>query len=134
MTEHEHKAKNKNKAIGIAVAVVGALVLLYLSYGFGGIQQGLQRTLPPDVDVTSKNARTGNIGLDYTVWIDVSVHNSGGAGTVTVWTSVIQGSDEWTKSQSIYLDAKDSRNLTFEFREASFWSFERGSYNVWVTS
>ena len=124
----------KKIIIGIVVAgvVIVALAFLFL-YGFGGIMQGVQRVQPPNVEITSKNAREGYIGLDYTLWVDVSVHNNGGQGTVTVWAKITQGSSEWTKSQAIYLDAKESKDLTFEFREISFWSLESGYYSVWVT-
>jgi hypothetical protein len=124
-----------NKLIfgSIAIGLVIIMLILVFTFGFGGIQYGVQRTLPPSVEITSKNARDGYIGLDYTLWIDVSVHNTGGAGTVTVWAKVTQGSNEWTKSQTIYLDAKGSKDLTFEFREISFWSLESGYYSVWVT-
>lgn len=115
----------------IAVGIV--IVVLLFAFGLGGIQQGFQRTLPPNVEVTSKNARDGYVGLDYTLWVDVSVHNYGGSGTVTVWVKVTQGSSEWTKSQTVYLDAKESKDLTFEFREISFWSSESSYYSVWVT-
>jgi len=125
---------SKNLIVGCIIAgVVIAALIVFFTLGLGGIQQGVQRTLPPDVQVTSKNARTGYVGLDYTVWVDVSVHNYGGAGTVTVWAEVIQGSNSWTKSQSIYLDAKGSSDLTFEFREVSFWTLDSGQYAVWVT-
>jgi len=116
----------------IGVIIIVALIALF-TIGSGGIQQSIQRTFPPDVIVTSQNSRSGNIGLDYVQWIDTSVHNSGGAGTVTVWAKVTQGSNEWTKTQSIYLDAQGSSNLTFEFREVGLFS-GGGTYSVWVTS
>ena len=116
--------------VGITIVVA---VMLLLVYGLGGVMQGIQRIQPPSVQVTSENARTGNIGLDYVAWVDVSVHNSGGPGTVTVWVEIMQGSDLWKKSQTIYLDAKGSRDLTFEFREVGFWTTDQGYYHVWVT-
>jgi hypothetical protein len=94
--------------VGITIVVV---VMLLLVYGLGGVMQGFQRIAPPSVQVTSKNLRTGTVGLDYVAWVDVSVHNSGGPGTVTVWVEIMQGSDIWKKSQTIYLDAKGSRDL-----------------------
>jgi Na+-transporting methylmalonyl-CoA/oxaloacetate decarboxylase gamma subunit len=116
--------------VGITIVVV---VMLLLVYGLGGVMQGVQRVQPPSVQVTSENVRTGNIGLDYVAWVDVSVHNSGGPGTVTVWVEVTQGYDSWKKSQTIYLDAKGSRDLTFEFREVGFWTTNPINYRVWVT-
>lgn|SRR5574341_348033 len=135
MAEPASKGKRNTKFIGVAVAgvVIIAVLIALFTLGSGGIQQSIQRTFPPDVQVTSQNARSGNIGLDYVQWVDVSVHNSGGAGTVTVWAKVTQGSSEWTKSQSVYLDAKGSQNLTFEFREVGLFD-GGGSYSVWVTS
>jgi len=116
--------------VGITIVVV---VMLLLVFGLGGIMQGFQRIAPPSVQVTSKNLRTGTVGLDYVAWVDVSVHNSGGPGSVTVWVEVMQGSDVWKKSQTIYLDAKGSRDLTFEFREVGFWTTNPIYYRVWVT-
>jgi len=116
--------------VGITIVVV---VMLLLVYGLGGVMQGFQRIAPPSVQVTSKNLRTGTVGLDYVAWVDVSVHNSGGPGTVTVWVEIMQGSDIWKKSQTIYLDAKGSRDLTFEFREVGFWTTNPIYYSVWVT-
>lgn len=116
--------------VGITIVVA---VMLLLVYGLGGVMQGIQRIQPPSVQVTSKNLRTGTIGLDYVAWVDVSVHNSGGPGTVTVWAEITQGSGVWKKSQTIYLDAKGSRDLTFEFKEVGFWTTNPIYYSVWVT-
>lgn len=119
-----------------ALLMVIILIFAILSSlgGISGVQYGIQRVvLPPNVQVTSKNARSGMIGLDYTVYVDVSVHNSGGAGTVTVWVSVTQGSSQWTKSQMTRLEPRESRDLTFVFREVGFWSSRGWSYRVWIT-
>lgn len=116
--------------VGITIVVV---VMLLLVFGLGGVMQGFQRIAPPSVQVTSKNLRTGTLGLDYVAWVDVSVHNSGGPGSVTIWVEVMQGSDMWKKSQTIYLDVKGSRDLTFEFREVGFWTTNPIYYRVWVT-
>ena len=119
------------KTIAIALAVV--VVIGILLVGFGPILNLVQRAQPPNVQITSKNARTGMAGLDYVVWIDVSVYNSGGMGTVTVWAKVTQGSNSWTKTQSVNLGLKETKALTFTFNEFSFWSSASGAYSVWVT-
>jgi hypothetical protein len=87
---------------------------------------------PPNAIVTSKNCRTGMKGLDYIAWIDVSIHNDGGAGTVVVWVQVTQGSRRWTKSQSLYLGSQASRDLTLAFNEIGFWTTNSIYYIVWV--
>lgn len=87
---------------------------------------------PPNAVVTSKNFRSGMSGLDYVAWVDVSVHNYGGTGTVVVWVQVKQGSGVWTKSQSLYLNSQASRDLTFTFKEIGFWTTNSVSYRVWT--
>ncbi|MDR0767786.1 MAG: hypothetical protein LBE57_05045 [Methanosarcinales archaeon] len=86
---------------------------------------------PPAAEITSRNLRTSTGIGSYIAYVDVSVHNSGGPGTVVVWATVSQDGREWTKSQSMYLDARQSRNHTFSFQEVSFWG---GSVSgrVWV--
>ena len=86
----------------------------------------------PSVDIISKSTRTGYEGLEYVVYIDVTVYNRGDDGKVTVWTKLTQGSDTWSKQQAIYLNNNETRDLTFTFREFSFWSLDRGTYLVWV--
>lgn len=108
------------------------LVALFLIVGTGGFIQLFRRTLPPVGEVTSQNIRTGLVGIDYTAWVDVSVHNSGGPGQITVWVEVQQGSNSWTKSQAVHLEDGGSTSLTFEFREIEFWTNNPVSYRVWT--
>ena len=111
----------------ILIGVIAIVLLLVVSLS------GCTETLnPPNVEITSQNARTGMEGLDYTVYVDVTVYNRGGDGRVTVWAEVSQGGSSWKKPQTIYLNSKESQDLTFRFSEFSFWSFEGGSYYVWV--
>lgn len=132
--EAETSTPSKRLVIwSVATGIIIVVVLLLFTYGLGGVMQGFQRVQPPSVEVTSQNLRTGTIGLDYAAWVDVSVHNSGGPGTVTVWVEVAQGSNVWKKSQTFYLDAKGSKDLTFEFREVGFWTTNPIYYRVWVT-
>lgn len=87
---------------------------------------------PPDAVVTSTNCRTSVEGLHYYTYVDVSVHNNGGSGTVVVWTTVTQGSNQWTKSQSVYLNERESRDLVFTFIEPSFWDSNTIRSRTWV--
>ena len=66
----------------IAVILIGAY--FYFTMGTGGIRQAIQGTLPPDIEITSTNTRSGAKGLDYVGYVDISVYNSGGKGTITV--------------------------------------------------
>ena len=89
------------------------------------------RRAPPAAEITSRNFRDSTGIGTYTVFIDASVHNFGGNGTVIVWATVYQGNNQWTRSQTLHMNSRDSTNVTFTFREPSFWG---GSmrYRVWV--
>jgi len=118
--------------IGLVIGVfIGVLPTISRYSGETGERIG-QTINPPNVLVTSKNCRTGNSGLDYTAWVDVSVHNYGGPGTVVVWAEITQGSSKWRKSASVYLGSQGSRDLTFTFSEVNFWTTSSIYYRVWV--
>jgi len=87
---------------------------------------------PPSAMITSHNIRSDVSGFHYYTYVDVSVHNYGGDGTVVVWATVTQGSNEWTKSQSVYLTSRESNNLMFTFIEPSLWSSYTTYSRVWV--
>ena len=114
--------------IVVLVLLVGAYFVLTM--GIGGIGDAIQNTLPPEIEITSSSSREGNIGLDYVGYVDVSVYNSGGKGTITVWVEVTQGSNSWKKTQSIFLENQGSADLTFEFREVVILGSWSGSVGV----
>ena len=74
--------------VGIIIVSIGAL---FIFFGPEIIMQTFERVQPPNVDVTSYNARSGLEGLDFVVYVDVDVYNRGGPGKVTVWAEIEQG-------------------------------------------
>ena len=86
----------------------------------------------PHIYVTSKLWRTGYEGIDYVIWIDVIVRNSGYSGSQTVFCQINQENNQYLRSESVYLNAGRSTSLTFRFPEFSWWSSDGGSYRVWV--
>jgi len=116
-----------------AVVIVIIVAVAIIIVGIGNIINLFQRAIPPDVEIISKSYREGFEGFDYVIYVDATVYNRGGSGTVTVWAELTQGSDSWKKTQTVHLEAKESKDLTFTFREVSFWSIEGGgTYRVWV--
>jgi hypothetical protein len=87
---------------------------------------------PTNVDIIGKSTRTGFEGFDYVVYVDVTVDNRGGEGKATIWVSLIQGGNQWTKNQAIYLSQGETRDLTFSFNEVNFWSISGLNYRVWI--
>ena len=129
--------KNSNtalKVVGVVIAVVIILAVLIIALPLlNNAGTNLAQTVnPPNAVVTSTNGRTGTSGLDYIAYVDVSVHNNGGPGTVVVWAKVQQGQNEWTKSTSIYMGEKGSQDVTLTFSGVSFWSLSDIQYTAWI--
>ena len=95
---------------------------------------------PPKVEIISESTRVES-GLFKTIddvfFIDVSVHNKGGNGIVTVWAKLIQAGHHRSKKQEIYLNKDESRDLSFSFKRVAEGIMVRaisdiGHYQVWV--
>jgi hypothetical protein len=130
----EKKSNNGLKIVGVvlAVVVIIAVFIIALPLLNNAGNQLNQRVNPPNAAVTSTNGRTGTSGLDYIAYVDVSVHNNGGAGTVVVWAKVQQGQNQWTKSTSIYMNEQGSQDVTLTFSGVSFWSLSDIQYTAWI--
>ena len=133
-------SKNKTRLVNLSV-VLGIFVLGIVLSVAGCIEVSPSQVTmtppkivvsPPDPAITSTNVRTSVEGLHYYTYVDVSVHNYGGKGTVVVWTTVSQGNKQWTKSQTVYLDERGSMNLVFSFIEPSFWDSNPIYARTWV--
>jgi len=90
------------------------------------------RSNPTNVEIVGRSSRTGFEGFDYVVYIDVTVHNQGNESKATIWVSLAQGGNQWTKNQEIYLNQGEARDLMFTFHEANFWSLSGFTYQIWV--
>jgi hypothetical protein len=74
----------------------------------------------PDGEITGHSLRSGFEGPDYVVYVDVSVYNRGGPGTVTVYVRFTPILSEYShlflqKTQDIHLESEESQNLTIKF-------------------
>lgn len=87
---------------------------------------------PTDVEIIGRSTRTGFEGFDYVMYVDVTVDNRGGESKATIWVSLTQGGNQWTKNQAIYLSQRETRDLTFSFNEVSFWSISDLNYRIWI--
>ena len=125
---NQSRAISTSSLLVIAIIIIGGYI--FFTMGSGGIKQAVISTYPPDIEITSMDTRSGSVGLDYVGYVDVSVYNKGGKGTITVWVEVTQGTNTWKKSKSVYLDYQDSANLTFEFREVTIFGSWRARAGV----
>jgi hypothetical protein len=81
----------------------------------------------PKPEIISHNLRAdviktgeGLLDYDYVYVIDTTVMNKGKAGTVTVWAKVEQDSNVWQKSQAVFLNHADQKQVQFVFDEPEF--------------
>lgn len=130
-----------NEIVKIAAVVIIGIIIIALFIGFlpsilhfgQDVGQEIGETInPTNFEVTSSNVRTQLNGLDYVAYVDINVHNHGGAGTEVIWCEVLQGSNSWKKSMSVHLESQESRALTFTFTEVSFWTTADIHSRVWV--
>lgn len=86
----------------------------------------------PNIRVTSKVRRSGYEGIDFVVWIDVSLYNYGYDGSQRVFCQINQDGNQYLRTETVYLNGGESTSLTFRFPEFSWWSSDGGSCRVWV--
>jgi len=115
-----------------------AIVAMFVFIAAGGLLAGLgnilfnPRSEPPRPVITSKDLRTGWVNGGFRIWVDVTVHNIGGPGTVTVAARVALGNADWDQQRTIYLQHNEEKSLTFTFTEFWGWDSERGIWDVWI--
>ena len=86
---HKGEVTNMKKHI----IVIGTAVL-FLIVGLSGCTDVCNIVNPPDADIISESTRDGYEGLDYVVYIDVTVYNQGGDGKATVWAKLLQDNNQ----------------------------------------
>ena len=110
--------------------VILLITLIVISIG---ILSGCTNTTKPNIIVSSFIARTGYEGIDYVLYIDVVVQNTGDAsGEARVWSEVNQDSSHYEKTKDIYLGPGEIQSFIFKYTEFSFWSVDSGTYRVWI--
>jgi hypothetical protein len=116
------------------------LLIVSMIFGVGFFSGCLQKPTYNDtnivnstnVEIIGRSTRTGFEGFDYVMYVDVTIYNRGSEGKATLWVSLTQGSNQWTKNQAIFLSQGETRDLTFSFKEISYWSISGITYRVWA--
>lgn len=94
--------------------IIGALVVAIVIVSISAYILLDTVVLSPKPDITMFDVRTGFQGFDYFVYTDVRVVNEGGEGWVKVF-SEIRGSMYEEQNQRIYMNAGETKELTFTF-------------------
>jgi hypothetical protein len=93
------------------VVLLGIAVVLVLLINFG-----VRR---PSLNVVGLTARDGFSGLDYTMWVECAIGNTGASSEVIVSVELIAPDGFWKKSRQVSIPSDETRLVTFEFPEVS---------------
>ncbi len=81
----------------------------------------------PAPEIVGQQLKTGLVNLDYTVWVDCTVRNSGAEGDVEL-TATLDGGGSWKKRKTLYVGSEQETAHQFEFREPEFLAADRYEY------
>ena len=129
----------RNKKVVIIVSVVLAIIIIVsvLISSFPSLlnTQSIdeENASKADVEITSTNLRLGPVE-EHLAYVDVCLHNVGGAGTMILSATISDGTDQMTRNESINFKAEESMNFTFTFTEVSFSNFSEVHAYTWIST
>ena len=100
-----------------------SLLLCLALFACGEI--GLNRPKP---EIVGQDSSSGQVNLDYAVWVDCTVQNHGASGNVEL-TATLNAGGSWTKRATVFVGKSDTRTHSFEFREPGLLDGMDGSYS-----
>ena len=69
----------------------------------------------PHIEILNTEGHEYFFGLDYGYVINVELSNKGREGAAIIGVELRYGSEQWSRSQTIYLKRDESKKLAFEF-------------------
>lgn len=118
--------------------VVGVVIGIVIVASFILLLNPLSRILnPPRPEIVSKYGHDGFQGLNYVLYVEVTVRNNGGEGWIKVFAD-ISGAGKYEKQeQRVYLRTVETKDLNFVF-DISFLGtlFSLGdiTYRAWAVA
>lgn len=104
--------KNNKSYIVIALFIVLGIIVLT------NYQKIYKLVLPPSPVIVSSNADESSTTIfEYSIMIKGEVSNKGGDGYIVIEASVYQGSETWTKTEQLYLQASQTSSFIIVFDE-----------------
>jgi hypothetical protein len=85
----------------------------------------------PKVEITSQNLRMQSVE-EHLAYVDASVHNNGGSGTVEIHASITDGINSLYGNETIYINKDESKDLTFTFSEINFSNLTDVNAYIWI--
>lgn len=97
------------------------LMLVLLTIVFAGCNE--EKTTNPEGEIISEYTSSNNDIDNFKIFVNLTVKNNGDAGNLKVWAYVRQGLTDEEKSQTLYFNHDETKNISFAFSEG----FELGS-------
>ena len=105
--------------------IIGILTLVILTVGLSGCLDDVGEVVyPPTFTITGKSHSDAIEGLDKVGYVEVTIENTGGDGTRTIYVDVTQGENFVTKEERLYLANGETETLTFRFPEIGLWTLD----------
>jgi hypothetical protein len=130
MTENRAQGQSSKGYYKLAIAVILTLIIVVgIVWLFNNIVN------KPRPEIISTYGCDGFQGLNYVIFVDVTVKNNGASGPVVVYAE-ISGAGKYEKQeQTIYLSSGEQRTVRFTF-DVSFWGvlFSQVNYRAWAVA
>jgi hypothetical protein len=129
--------KRRKKALMIVSVALAIVIILGVSISNLNLLNKTENSPPitvskPKVVINSTNFRMDPID-EHLAYVDVGLHNDGGAGTVGVHVTLTDGVNDFRSNESIYFIADESRDFTFTFSEVSFSNLSDVHAYTWIS-
>jgi hypothetical protein len=116
--------------------VIGVVIGIVIVASFILLLNPLSRIInPPRPEIVSKYGHDGFQGLNYVIYVDVTVRNNGGDGWIKAFAEV-SGAGKYEKQEErVYLRNGETEDLNFVF-DVSVWGvlFSSITYRVWAVA
>ncbi len=119
----------------VAVGIVLGIVIIGSFFLLSGPLTKLLN--PPRPEITYKNGHDGFQGLNYVMYVDVTVRNNGGNGWIVVYSDLDVGGRYEKQDERIYLNNGETKDLTFTFDVTflgTLFNLGNAEYRVWAVA
>ena len=132
----EAKPKHSRKALVIVALVLAVIIVVGVLVST--LPSLLKTTstpqdtiIAPKVEILSTTLRAAPIE-EHLAYVDVSLNNTGGDGTVILCGSIGDESNSFYGNQTVTIKSQESMNLTLTFSDVTFSDFSKVYAYAWI--
>jgi flagellar basal body-associated protein FliL len=133
---NEAKPKQSRKALvivalALAVIIVVGVLVSSLPSILKTTSNSKETVIAPKVEITSTTLRAAPVE-EHLAYLDLSLNNTGGDGTVIVRASIGDEVNSYYANQTIHIKSQETMNLTLTFSEVTFSDFSQVHAYPWI--